>query len=208
VRLLLTRHGRTAANVAKALDSRPPGVPLDEVGRDQAAELARRLADEPVRAVYASRAVRAQETAAAVGAVHGLPVTVLDGVQEAYCGELEGKSDEASRATFRQVYQAWLRGEFTARVPGGDSALDVITRFVPAVEAVAATVVDAVVVVSHGAAIRLGVAAMLGDIGATHDVDNVGVVILDGTPGRWTLAHWDADQAVAGDVTGGGAASF
>lgn len=208
MRLIFARHGRTAANVAKALDSRPPGMPLDDVGREQAAQLAHRLVDEPVRAVYASPAVRARETAAAVGAVHGLPVTVLDDVQEASCGDLEGKSDEPSRAQFRRVYQAWLRGEFAARLPGGESGLDVVARFVPAVEAVTATAVDAVVVVSHGAAIRLGAAAMLGDIGATHDVDNVGVVILEGTPGRWALAHWDPDQAVAGDVTGGGAASF
>jgi broad specificity phosphatase PhoE len=208
VRLILARHGRTAANVAKALDSRPPGMPLDDVGRGQAARLAERLADEPVTAVYASPAVRAQETAAAVGAAHGLAVTVLDDVREASCGDLEGKSDEPSRAQFRGVYQAWLRGEFAARVPGGDSALDVIARFVPAVEAVTATATDAVVVVSHGAAIRLGAAAMLGGIGKTQDVANIGVVVLTGGPGAWTLEHWDAEHAVAGDVTGGGAASF
>ena len=138
VRLVLARHGRTAGNVIKALDSRPPGMPLDEVGRAQAEDLARRLAAEPVAAVYASRATRAQQTAAPVAAAHDLSVVVIDGVQEADCGDLEGATDPASHERFQDVYEAWLSGEFDARLPGGESALDVRARFVAAVEAVAA----------------------------------------------------------------------
>jgi len=78
VKLILARHGRTEGNVIKALDSRPPGMPLDEVGRAQAEDLARRLAAKPVAAVYASRATRAQQTAAPVAAAHDLSVVVLD----------------------------------------------------------------------------------------------------------------------------------
>ena len=72
MKLILARHGRTEGNVIKALDSRPPGMPLDEVGRAQAEELARRLAAKPLAAVYASRATRAQQTAAPIAAVHDL----------------------------------------------------------------------------------------------------------------------------------------
>jgi probable phosphoglycerate mutase len=202
VRLIIARHGRTAGNVSKALDSRPPGLPLDEVGRAQAEELARRLAAEPVTAVYASRAIRAQQTAEPVAAAHGLPVVVLDGVQEADCGDLEGHTDHASRLRFERVYQAWLRGELDAHLPGGESARDVRARFVAAVEALADG--ETVVVVSHGAAIRLAVGAMLGEGAETRYVPNAGMVVVTGTPGAWALEHWDAARPVAGDVTGGG----
>jgi broad specificity phosphatase PhoE len=205
VRIIFARHGRTAGNVSKALDSRPPGMPLDEVGLAQAEDLARRLAGEPVTAVYASRATRAQQTAAPVAAAHDLPVVVVDGVQEADCGDLDGATDLASHERFQQVYEAWLAGDFAVRVPGGESALEVRARFVAAVEAVAGldTGPDTVVVVSHGAAIRLGVGALLGEGAETRYVANAGIVILTGGPGRWELAHWDGAEPVAGDVTGG-----
>jgi probable phosphoglycerate mutase len=202
VRLILARHGRTEGNVIRALDSRPPGMPLDDVGRAQAEDLARRLAAQPVAAVYASRATRAQQTAAPVAAAHDLSVVVLDGVQEADCGELEGATDPASHERFQDVYEAWLNEEFDARLPGGESALEVRARFVAAVEAVAAD--DPVVVVSHGAAIRLGVGALLGEGAETRYVPNAGLVVLTGTPGRWALEHWDGAEPVPGDVTGGG----
>ena len=54
MRLLLIRHGRTASNVTRLLDTAPPGAPLDDVGLDQARALADTLADEPIEAVYAS----------------------------------------------------------------------------------------------------------------------------------------------------------
>jgi hypothetical protein len=96
LRLVLARHGQTDANVRRELDSRPPGAPLNELGRAQAEALAQRLADAPVTAVHASRALRAQQTAAPVAAAHGLPVAVVDGVQEVFVGDLEGRSDVAA----------------------------------------------------------------------------------------------------------------
>ncbi|HET9254202.1 MAG TPA: phosphoglycerate mutase family protein, partial [Pseudonocardiaceae bacterium] len=63
LRLLLIRHGESLANAEEIMDTRPPGRPLSERGHRQAAELAGRLASEPVVAIYASWAVRAQQTA-------------------------------------------------------------------------------------------------------------------------------------------------
>jgi broad specificity phosphatase PhoE len=207
VRLILARHGRTAANVAKALDSRPPGMPLDGVGLAQAEALGKRLADEPVTAVYASQATRAQQTAAPVAAAHGLDVVVLDGVQEVFIGDLEGRDDAESRERFEETYRAWNRGELDARLPGGESASDLRARFVPVVQAIRATASGTVVLVSHGAAIRLGVGALLGETAETCYVPNAGVVVLSAVPDGWALEHWDPAAPVAGDVTGGGAES-
>jgi probable phosphoglycerate mutase len=206
VRLILARHGRTASNVSKALDSRPPGAPLDELGLAQAAALGERLAGDPVTAVYASAATRAQQTAAPVAAAHGLAVQVIDGVQEVFCGDLEGRADPESRELFDRTYAAWWEGDLDAHLPGGESAHDLRARYVPAVEAITAGARDTVVVVSHGAAIRLAAAALLGETAETLYVPNTGLVILRPEAGGWVLEHWDEAPAVAGDVTGGGTA--
>jgi broad specificity phosphatase PhoE len=209
LRLVLARHGQTDANITKALDTRPPGVPLNQLGLAQAAALGERLAAEPISAVYASRATRAQQTAAPVAAAHGLTVDVVDGVHEVFAGDLEGRDDPPAREQFDRAYAAWWRGDLQVHLPGGESAEDLRARYVPVVETITAAARDTVVLVSHGAAIRLAAAALLGDTAETQYVPNTGLVILRADPATdtgWTLEHWDDAPAVAGDVTAGGAA--
>lgn len=206
-RLVLVRHGQTDANVRGALDTRPPGEPLDKRGHEQARALARRLADDPVTAVYASHAVRARQTAAPLAAGHGLEVMVIDGIQELFVGDLEGRADRAARQAFDRVYAMIWHGDLDAHLSGGESAADLRARFLPAVEKVMDGVTGTVVVVSHGAAIRLGAAAMLGEAAETAYVPNSGLVVLSpdsAAPAGWVLKHWDPAPPRPRDVTGGG----
>lgn len=55
---------------------------LTENGRNQAAQTAERLRQEPVRAVYASPMGRAVETASYTAAIHGLEIQKLDFMHE------------------------------------------------------------------------------------------------------------------------------
>ena len=211
VRLVLARHGQTDSNVVHALDSKPPGAPLNELGLAQAAALGGRLVDDPVTAVYASWAIRAQQTAAPVAAAHDLPVTVIDDVHEIFCGDLEGRSDLTARELFAATYAAWWQGDLDAHLPGGESARELRARFVPVLERITDGAAGTVVLVSHGAAIRLAAAALLGDTAETAYVPNTGLVVLrrepgDRSPERWALEHWDPAPAVPGDVTAGGEA--
>lgn len=205
-RLVLVRHGQTEANVRKELDSRPPGAPLNAIGLAQAVALGERLADEPVTAVYASQATRAQETAAPVAAAHRLPVEVIGGVHEVFVGDLEGRFDIEARERFDETYGAWWSGDLDAHLPGGESARDLRARFLPAVEEIVTAGTGTVVLVSHGAAIRLAAAALLGDTAETRYVPNTGLVILRVAPRGWELEHWDEAPPVTGDVTAGGKA--
>lgn len=64
--VLLVRHGRTTANATGLLAGRTPGVDLDDVGRDQAARAADRLAGVPVARVVSSPLDRCAQTARAI----------------------------------------------------------------------------------------------------------------------------------------------
>ncbi|MCO1657933.1 histidine phosphatase family protein [Pseudonocardia humida] len=222
-RLVLVRHGQTAANVIHALDTRPPGAPLTELGHAQAAALAERLRVDPVvggpiSAVHASTATRAQQTAAPLAAALGLEVQVVDGAHEIFVGDLENRSDVEARERFEEVYAAWGRGDLDAHLPGGESAQELRDRFTAAVEKItgpaAGPVAGTVVLVSHGAAIRLGAAALLGDVVETAYLGNTGIVVLSaigsgdgsGQGGGWELVHWDPAPPRPGDVTAGGEA--
>jgi probable phosphoglycerate mutase len=210
--LILVRHGQTDSNVDKALDSCPPGPPLNALGRAQAEAAADRMATEPLAAVYASAAVRAQQTAAPIAARHNLVVQEVPGVHEVFCGDLEGCSDPDSRALFDEVYASWSAGDLTRRMPGGESAQDLLARFLPVVARLWSRHADdpdrPVVLVSHGAAIRIAAGALLGECAETTYVPNAGRVVLapmDGAPGPagWLLKFWEEGPPQPGDVTGG-----
>lgn len=194
-RLMLVRHGQTASNVRMALDSAPPGPPLTRQGRQQALELADSLATEPVVGVYASRAVRAQETAAPVASRHGLTVRVLDGVQEVDVGELEGRNDHAAIRCFLDVFAEWADGNLDLPMPGGESATQVLKRYLDAMREIQRGHNEGIaVLVSHGAAIRLAASTLAsnitGALGAQSTLPNIGRVMLEVDDGNWHCLEW------------------
>lgn len=127
----------------------------------QAADLAERLAGEPVAAVYASRATRAQQTAEAVATAQDLETQVIDGVQEIAAGDMEGRTDRPSIDAYLGVFGKWARGELAVRMPGGETGEQVRRRFRDAVTEIGAKHRQAdpdmiAVLVCHGALMRAG----------------------------------------------------
>jgi probable phosphoglycerate mutase len=197
LRLVLARHAETDANIRLVLDSLPPGPPLTELGRRQADDLADALAVEPVAGVYASTALRAQQTAQPVADRHGLTVEITAGLHEVFMGDLEGTTGEESLLAFIAVAKAWSVGELDRAIPGGESALDAIGRFADAIGGIRARHSHGVVVVvTHGAVLQVGVPALapnLAELGARQLVPNTGQIILDQddtTPTGWRCVSW------------------
>ena len=196
LRLVLARHGETTANAEGILDTRLPGYPLSEEGHRQAAELAQRLAGEPVVAVYASRALRAQQTACPVAARHGLAAQILDGVHEAFIGDLEGCRAPDAHQTLHELYRTWHYGNLEAARPGGESGKQVLSRYLPDVAAIrSAHRAGTAVLVSHGAATRLAVVALAanvdGSFAAPRLLSNVATVLLQADGTGWRCLRWD-----------------
>lgn len=198
VRLVLARHGQTPSNVRKALDTLPPGPGLTEAGTNQAAELAERLSDEKVVAIHASRAVRAQETAEPLAIRHGMSVDVVDGIHEIHVGELEGSSDTAARRQFEDVYASWHAGSIDTPMPGGETGRQALTRFLAATgELLSDVTAGTVVVVSHGAILRLvaGCLAVGVDSKRVNSayLPNAGIITLEpaDTATGWRHVHWE-----------------
>ena len=213
LRLVLARHGQTPANVAKALDTVLPGPGLTDLGRLQAEALGKELAADPlgpITALASSPARRARETASLVAPAVGLSPAVVEGTHEVQVGELEGLDDEAAIRRFRSVYDAWREGDVHARMPGGESGRDVLDRYLPAVEGLRDEYPSGtVVLVSHGAVLRLVSHALVGELpglGADDHVDNCGRVVLQAGPdGGWRLEAWRRE--VRAMPTPGGAGS-
>lgn len=215
LRLVLARHGQTQANIDRVLDTVLPGPPLTELGRLQAAALGRELAEGAegtVVAVYHSPARRARETADLVAEHLDLTPVEVTGVHEVQVGELEGRNDEPSIAVFRGVVDRWLDGDLDAAHPGGESGRDLLARYLPVVADLRDRHADGgtVVLVSHGAALRLVAQELVEHVGTPprdeEHVANCGRVVLRPRGSGWELVAWRS--AVPGglpstdDVTG------
>jgi broad specificity phosphatase PhoE len=198
LRLILARHGQTEANVRLALDSAPPGGPLTEQGRRQAEELAESLADEPVVAVCASVALRARQTAEPTARRHGLDVEVVEGLHEIFIGDREGDTDRESVRAFMDVFGHWAHGELDGSMPGGETGRAAVDRFSAAVAELREKYSNgSIVVVSHGAMIRLAAPVLATNLHTAANelalLANTGRVVLDEddtTPTGWRCVEW------------------
>ncbi len=196
LRLVLARHGQSTANAQRMLDTRLPGPPLTEQGHRQAAELAQRLAEEPVVAVYASRAVRAQQTAGPIAAQHGLAAQILDGVHEVLIGDLEGRQEPEAHRSLHEMYHSWHNGDLEAARPGGETGKQVLDRYLADVVAIrSAHREGTAVLVSHGAATRLAVVALAvnvdGSFAGSRLLDNAATILLEAAGAGWRCLRWD-----------------
>jgi 2,3-bisphosphoglycerate-dependent phosphoglycerate mutase len=77
--LMLIRH---ALPVRREVTDGPADPPLAPEGIEQAGRLADYLASESIDAIYTSPLRRAVQTAAPIGAIHGIEPVVVDGVAE------------------------------------------------------------------------------------------------------------------------------
>jgi broad specificity phosphatase PhoE len=209
MRILLVRHGQTPANVIGSLETATPGPGLTELGTEQADAVVAALAHEPISAIYVSKLRRTHETAAPLASALGLTPVELPGTHEIEAGDLEGLTAHDAVRTYMGTAFAWGSGDFTPRMPGGSDGAEFFERFDSSIaQVVADHPADAtVVVVSHGAAIRVWTAqrvANLGD-GFTSDnhLANTGVVVIESTgdtstaASAWTALSW-ADLPLGG----------
>jgi broad specificity phosphatase PhoE len=161
-RVLIVRHGATMLS-AEDRFAGATDVELSEAGIYQASCLAKRLAEQPIAAVYASPMQRTLKTAGIIAEPHGLTVSPVDGLREISHGRWEQRTRAEVEAAFGDEYQSWDADPFTFAPIGGESGLSVLARALPALRSIVqAHPEKTVLVVSHKATIRLLLGSFLG----------------------------------------------
>lgn len=190
-RIILWRHGRTEYNAARRLQGQID-IPLDEVGRWQghtaaAALFARHAPDR----IVSSDLVRASATAQYLADLAGVEVTTDVRLRERAFGDWEGLTADEIHEAYPDEAALW-RSSGTIDRPGGESPREVGHRMSAAMRELAAETRGNLVLVTHGAAIALGIASLLGqDPGVWRGVAGV------------DNAHWSTLEATRRDVAPG-----
>jgi broad specificity phosphatase PhoE len=199
------RHGQTTWNAERRFQGQSD-IPLDETGQAQAERAARLLAALRPDLIVSSDLSRAASTAAPLARLTGLEVTLDKDLRERHGGCWEGLSDTEIRERYPQAHATWTP-------PDGEPTALVADRVAAALQRTAAAAADLgsahdnsahdnsgrdalAVVVSHGAALRLGMSRLLGMpdelFGVLGPLSNCSWSVLGVRYGRWRLQEHNA----------------
>ena len=213
VTLDFVRHGESGDMTA--VNTLVPGPELTDPGQQQAQDIANVLAGNSIDEIYASAMVRSQETAAPLADALHLPVQVLPGLNEIDAGIFEGMPVNVGDlplggALYLLAPALWTLGlDF---VPQLGSSIDpngiafdesfggaIQTIYDGSVANNTGDITDAVF--SHEGAIAIWTlmnvnnpdfGLVLNELFSTGELlPYTGQVVVDGSPGDWTLVSWD-----------------
>ena len=166
--LLFVRHGESEANILRRISNRGFQHGLTEAGRGQAASLARKLQPLSPSKLFSSPLRRAVETSQILSEELAVPYAITDALREYDCGIFEGRADDEAWRAYDQLSHRWMHGqEWAARLPEGESLLEVKKRFVPFVDRLACSQDDGdetVVLVAHGGLYRFMLPLILNNV--------------------------------------------
>jgi probable phosphoglycerate mutase len=201
-RLVAVRHGETVWNAEMRMQGQLDTA-LSELGRRQAARTAAALADEGIEAIVASDLARAADTAAAIGAVVGLPVATDRALRERSFGVFQGHTYAEIDRRWPADAARWRRHDPAFAPDGGETLIEFNARAVAAVTAIAERARGrTILVVSHGGVLDCLYRAACGlDLAAprTWELGNAAINRLLFTGERFSLVGWSDTSHLDGD---------
>ncbi|MDQ3929586.1 MAG: histidine phosphatase family protein [Chloroflexota bacterium] len=171
----LVRHAETAWNLERRFQGQLD-VPLSDKGLEQSATVANWLASQCIKfsALYTSDLQRAYKTAQAIGKRLGLVPQPVHVLREIHAGDWQGLLTTEIEERYPGQLARWHREANEFRLPGGETVPEVRTRihgwYKQATEAHKG---QAILVVTHGMAIRSLLSALCGwDVTDTERMKN------------------------------------
>lgn len=159
-RILIWRHGQTDWNIENRFQGHSD-IPLNSVGLYQVAHSAKILAGMSVAKIISSDLIRAQQTAAALSQLIGLPVQVDPRIRETHGGNWEGKTGTENRAADSSRFLGWLSGSDDPAGETGERRSEVAARAMSLVEEELEVTKGLLVLVTHGGTARSLLGKML-----------------------------------------------
>ena len=126
MRYVIFRHGQTDGNAKKMWVGQTTNVQLNEKGIIQAQELAEKLKEMKLDAIFSSSLDRSIKTAQSVASKQEtkIPIFAKDDLREGNCGVAEKLSIAEAKEQFPEIARCWQifeRKNFDVRFPEGES---------------------------------------------------------------------------------------
>lgn len=195
-RLYLIRHAEAEGNLYRIAHGHYNGLITNYRGYRQIDALRERFREVDIDAVYSSDLYRTQTTARAIWLPKSLPLRLEPAFREICMGQWEDHTWHELNVKYPEDMYKFNRRADLWRIPGAETAQQVVDRFIPALERVArAHEGGTVAVFSHGMALRtvLGVlqGQTLAEVGQTPHGDNTAVSLLEWENGAFRVVYRD-----------------
>lgn len=197
MKIYLIRHGQTDWNVAGRIQG-STDIPLNDMGRRQAACLAKGMGRRPVEQVFCSHLSRAYETARAIGDSQRVPVVPVWGLEEVGYGVWEGMTMEEIQEKYPRQLEQWYNSPVDVAPPEGESQVEVYERCGRAVEEILGKSHGDVAIVSHGATVVFLLEYLLRDESRDEEDDiivgNASISTIEYNPDTKTFTLLELDD--------------
>ena len=195
-RLYLIRHAEAEGNLYRIAHGHYNGLITNYRGYQQIDALRERFREVDIDAVYSSDLYRTQTTARAIWLPKSLPLRLEPAFREICMGQWEDHTWHELNVKYPEDMYKFNRRADLWRIPGAETAQQVVDRFIPALERVAkAHEGGTVAVFSHGAALRIVLGTLQGvplsGIGDTSHGDNTAVSLLTWDDGALRVEYRD-----------------
>jgi broad specificity phosphatase PhoE len=178
----LYRHAETELNRKQIVQGSGVDAPINELGRKQAKAFYDLYKDRPFEVVLTSRLQRTHQTAAPFIEEKQLPWEQFEEINEIGWGTSEGKeSSPEMRQLYKEMKEAWMSGDYDARLEEGESAAELGARVKVFVDHLRQRSERNILVCSHGRTMRCIITTLKDQplsMMEDHHHDNTGLYII------------------------------
>jgi len=153
--LILIRHGETPHNRDKRYQGHRD-TSLTTEGKRQTREIALRLRDEPLDAIYSSDLKRTRYMAEVINSYHSLKINILPELREIDFGDWEGKTYNEIQREWGRLLSGWEKEPSKIKIPKGESIKDLAERVISTIKKIISNHPDQrIAIITHGGPIRI-----------------------------------------------------
>lgn len=189
--VIFWRHGQTDYNLERRFQGQTD-IPLNELGRNQAAQAASYLSKLQPDLIVSSDLSRAAATAEELASLLNVDVTRDERLRETAFGQWEGHTRAELSESWPEELEQWLSGA-DMNPPGGESRSESGRRVASAItDIIDGTEAQTIAIVAHGAVLRAAAELLLGMDGSGRlaVLGNCGHGEFGFTGTNWVLRSW------------------
>jgi len=152
--IYIIRHGETEFNKLGIVQGSGVDMELNNRGVEQAKAFYKKYKNIRFNNIYTSKLIRTQQTVLPFIEA-GYKCSTYHELNEISWGIYEGKQQsEEERKNYWEVVEQWKKGNYSAKLQKGESALEMQTRQLPIVKLLKQADYDCVLICMHGRAMK------------------------------------------------------
>jgi broad specificity phosphatase PhoE len=161
-KIYLIRHGQTDYNLKGIVQGSGVNTDINQTGRNQASAFFEKYKDIPFQKIYTSKLKRSVQSVQKF-IDKGIPHESYVGFNEISWGDKDGKIvTTADESFYLQIIAEWNKGNVDARIPGGESPLEVQNRIRTVLDIILSREDEnPILICMHGRAMRIFLATVL-----------------------------------------------